>query len=63
VVQVIVSDQNRFEVSLRLFKKKVQKEGLIKEARTRIGYEKPSEKKKRKIKENIARNKKKKNRN
>ncbi|MDR2760759.1 MAG: 30S ribosomal protein S21 [Rickettsiales bacterium] len=63
MVQVIVSDQNRFEVSLRLFKKKVQKEGLIKEARTRIGYEKPSEKKKRKIKENIARNKKKKNRN
>jgi small subunit ribosomal protein S21 len=62
VVQVIVSDQNRFEVSLRLFKKKVQKEGLIKEARTRIGYEKPSEKKKRKIKENIARNKKKRSR-
>jgi small subunit ribosomal protein S21 len=59
MVQVIVSDQNRLEMAIRLFKKKTQKEYIIKEARIRMEYEKPSEKKKRKIKENIARSKKK----
>jgi ribosomal protein S21 len=55
VVQVVVSDQNRLEASIRLFKKKAQRENIIKEARARMEYRKPSEKKKIKIKENIAR--------
>jgi small subunit ribosomal protein S21 len=55
---VIVSDQGKLEMAIRLFKKKIQKEYLIKEARVRLEYEKPSEKRKRKIKENIARSKK-----
>lgn len=46
MLQVIVGDQNKLEVALRMLKKKIQKEGIIKEARRRAEYEKPSEKKK-----------------
>ena len=42
------------EKALRVLKKKVQKEGLVKELRERQYYEKPSAKKRRKKKENIA---------
>lgn len=59
MLQVMVGDQNRLEVALRIFKKKIQKEGLIKEARRRAEYEKPSEKRKRKRKESISRSKRK----
>lgn len=59
MVQVLVTDQNKLEMSIKIFKKKTQKEGIVKEARARLEYEKPSEKRKRKIKESIARNKKK----
>ena len=55
MLQVIVGDQNKLEVALRMLKKKIQKEGIIKEARRRTEYEKPSEKKKRKRKESISR--------
>lgn len=55
MLQVIVGDQNKLEVALRMLKKKIQKEGIIKEARRRAEYEKPSEKKKRKRKESISR--------
>ncbi len=59
MLQVIVGDQNKLEVALRMLKKKVQKEGIVKEARRRAEYEKPSEKKKRKKKESISRMKRK----
>ena len=42
------------EQAMRVLKRKVQKEGLVKELRERQSYEKPSEKKRRKRKENIA---------
>lgn len=42
------------EQAMRVLKRKVQKEGLVKELRERQYFEKPSEKKRRKKKENIA---------
>ena len=42
------------EQAMRVLKRKVQKEGIVKELRERQSYEKPSEKKRRKTKENIA---------
>tara|TARA_B100000965_G_scaffold288195_1_gene246037 strand:+ start:841 stop:1050 length:210 start_codon:yes stop_codon:yes gene_type:complete len=42
------------EQAMRVLKRKVQKEGIVKELRERQSYEKPSEKKRRKRKENIA---------
>ena len=60
MVQVIIGDQNKLEMGIRIFRKKTQKEGIIKESRRRVEYEKPSEKKKRKLKECISRSKKKK---
>ena len=58
MVKVLVTDQNKIDMAIKTFKRKVQKEGIVKEARIRMEYEKPSEKKKRKRKENMARNKK-----
>jgi small subunit ribosomal protein S21 len=59
VLQVIVGDQNRLEVALKVFKKKVQREGIVREGRRRKEFEKPSEKAKRKRKESISRMRKK----
>jgi small subunit ribosomal protein S21 len=56
-MQVSVNGKN-LELAIKSFRKKTQKEGLIKEARRRKAYEKPSEKKKRKVEDNIARKKK-----
>jgi small subunit ribosomal protein S21 len=42
------------EQAMRVLKRKVMKEGLVKELRERQSFEKPSEKKRRKKKENIA---------
>ena len=42
------------EQAMRVLKRKVLKEGIVKELRERQSYEKPSEKKRRKKKENIA---------
>lgn len=42
------------EQAMRVLKRKVMKEGLVKELRERQSFEKPSEKKRRKRKENIA---------
>jgi len=47
------------EQAMRVLKKKVQKDGLLKEYRAKSVYEKPSEKKRRKKKEGIANFKKK----
>ena len=46
------------EQAMRVLKRKVQKEGLVKELRERQYYEKPSAKKRRKKKENIKKVKK-----
>ena len=46
------------EMAIKNFRKKTQKEGIVKESRLRKAAEKPSEKSKRKIKEAIARKKK-----
>ena len=42
------------EQAMRVLKRKVQKEGIVKELRQRQYYEKPYAKKRRKRKENIA---------
>ena len=47
------------EQAMRVLKKKVQKEGIIKEFRAKSVFEKPSERKRRKKKEGIAAAKKK----
>ena len=57
-MQVTVNGKNNLEVDIRAFRKKAQKDGLVKEARRRKAYEKPSEAKKRRIEENITRKKK-----
>ena len=51
--------QGNLEQAMRVLKKKVQKEGIIKDFRAKSVYEKPSEKKRRKKKEGIANYKKK----
>lgn len=45
---VEVHKDEPFEVALRRFKKKIDREGILKELRERKHYEKPSEKKRRK---------------
>ena len=50
----IVVRKGNVEQAMRVLKRKVQKEGLVKELRERQYYEKPSAKKRRKKKENIA---------
>ena len=57
-MEIIVQGKSNLEMAIRAFRKKTQKEGLVKEARRRKAYEKPSEKVKRKREENIARRKK-----
>lgn len=56
-MQVAVNGKGNIETAIRAFRKKTQKEGIIKEARRRKAYEKPSEAKKRRIEENITRKK------
>ena len=57
-MQVTVSNKAHLEVAIRNFRKKAQKENLVKEARRRKAYEKPSEEKKRRRQESLARTKK-----
>ncbi len=56
-MQVTINGRSNLEMAIRVFRKKTQKEGIIKEARRRKAYEKPSEAKKRRIEENITRKK------
>lgn len=53
-LKVTVRDDN-LEKAMRIFKKKVQKAGVLKELKMRSQYEKPSEKKQRKKKEAVKR--------
>lgn len=47
LVEVIIGDNEAFEDALKRFNKGVMREGILKEARRRTRYEKPSEKRKR----------------
>jgi len=42
MIEVIVNEGDRIEVALKLFKRKVQKAGLLKELKRRRHYLKPS---------------------
>lgn len=57
-MDVVVSGRGNLEMAIRAFRKKTQREGLVKEARRRKAFEKPSEKVKRRAEESIARKKK-----
>ncbi len=57
-MEVLVHGKANLEMAIRTFRKKTQREGLVKEARRRKAHEKPSEKKKRRIDESVARRKK-----
>ena len=57
-IKVDVRNGN-LEQAMRVLKKKVQREGIIKDYRAKTVYEKPSERKRRKRKEGIANYKKK----
>ena len=46
--------KGNLEQAMRVLKKKVQKEGIIKDYRAKSVYEKPSERKRRQTKEGIA---------
>jgi small subunit ribosomal protein S21 len=48
--EIEIKKDEPFEVALRRFKKKIEQEGILKEVRDRKHYEKPSERKRKKIK-------------
>ncbi|MCJ7997950.1 30S ribosomal protein S21 [Rhizobium cremeum] len=56
-MQVIVRDNN-IDQALRVLKKKLQREGVLREMRARRHYEKPSEKRNREEAESIRRHRK-----
>lgn len=47
--EVEVRKDESFEEALRRFKRKIEKEGILKEVRERKHYEKPSERKRKRI--------------
>ena len=47
MVQVVIREEEPFEKTLRRFRKKVERESILKEVRKRMRYEKPSERRKR----------------
>ncbi len=57
MVTIVVRDNN-VEQGLRVLKRKMQKDGLMRELRMRKFYEKPCEKRKRKMEECIRRTRK-----
>jgi small subunit ribosomal protein S21 len=56
-LQVLVRDNN-VDQALRVLKKRMQREGLFREIKARMAYEKPSEKRAREKAEGIARHRK-----
>ncbi|WFR95383.1 30S ribosomal protein S21 [Rhizobium tumorigenes] len=56
-MQVLVRDNN-VDQALRVLKKRMQREGLFREIKARMAYEKPSEKRAREKAEGIARHRK-----
>jgi len=57
-MEVIVHGRSNLEMAIRAFRKKAQKDGMVKEARRRKAFEKPSEKIKRRRDESVSRRKK-----
>lgn len=57
-MQVKVHNKANLEMAIRTLRKKAQKEGIIREAKLRKAYEKPSEKLKRRSKESLVRTRK-----
>ncbi len=57
-MQVKVHNKANLEMAIRTLRKKAQKEGIIREAKLRKAYEKPSEKLKRRTKESLVRTRK-----
>lgn len=53
-IEIIVKD-NDVEQALKVLKRKVARDGLLKQLKTKRAYEKPSEKKKRKQRESLRR--------
>ena len=53
-MEVKVNNRLNFEVAIRSFRKKSQREGIVREAKLRKAYEKPSERSKRKAEESLA---------
>jgi small subunit ribosomal protein S21 len=56
-MQVLINNRGHLEMAIRSFRKKTQREGLVKEARRRKAFEKPSEEKKRKQEESLVKTK------
>ena len=54
--EVIIGEDENFERALRRFKKKCEKAGVLSELRKHRHYEKPSERKKRKMNASIRKN-------
>ncbi len=52
-MEVKVHNKQNLEIAIRAFRKKAQREGIIREARLRKNYEKPSEKKVRREEESL----------
>jgi len=55
VTKVLVGENEPLERALRRLKKKIEREGILKILRARKHYEKPSEKRRRKIRSNKRR--------
>jgi len=55
--RIQIRDNEPLEKALRRFKKKIEREGVIKEVKARKHYEKPSVKKRRKIREAVKKKK------
>ena len=56
-MQVLITNKGHLEMAIRSFRKKTQREGLVKEARRRKAFEKPSEEQKRRRQESLAKTK------
>jgi small subunit ribosomal protein S21 len=50
--QVEIKKDESFEAALRRFKRKIEQEGILREIRDRKHYEKPSERKRKKVRRN-----------
>ncbi len=50
VPEIEIRKDESFESALRRFKKKIEQEGILREVRDRKHYEKPSERKKKRMK-------------
>ncbi|MBW2091753.1 MAG: 30S ribosomal protein S21 [Deltaproteobacteria bacterium] len=53
-MQIVVKD-NDIEHALKVLKRKIARDGLLKQLKTKRAYEKPSEKRKRKERESLRR--------